>query len=167
MLANALVSSRLDYCNSLFQALTQQQCHRLQSIQNILCRIVARLPRRAHVSTAMKGLHWLPVRQRILFKINCLTYKALNTGLPSYLKCYLIPYNCTVNTRRSSPSKKFLTEFPFKTKIYKSKRHFNASFAYSAPKLWNALPLDVRSAPTLATFRTRLESHLFDLAYPP
>ena len=114
-LANALASSYLDYCNSLFQALQQKQCNKLQSIRNILCRIVARLPRRAHVSGAMKSLHWLPVRQRILFKINCLTYKALNTGLPLYLQCYLNPYNCAVNTRRSSPSKKFLTEFPFKT----------------------------------------------------
>ena len=166
-LANALVSSRLDYCNSLFYALPQKQCRKLQSIQNILCRIVARLPQRSHVTNVMKGLHWLPVRFRIQFKINCITYKTLSTGLPACFQCYLRPYSCSVNTRRSSPSKKYLTEFPFKSRIFKSKKHFNSSFAYSAPDLWNSLPLGIRSAHTLETFRTRLKAHLFALAYPP
>ena len=167
ILANALVSSRLDYCNSLFSGLTGKQCYRLQSIQNTLCRIVARLPRRAHITGTLKKLHWLPVKQRILFKINTITYKAISTGHPAYLQQYLQPYTCSLNTRRSSPSRKVLTEFPYRSRIHKSKKHFNASFAYSAPNGWNNLPLAVRSAPTLASFRSRLKSHLFALAYPP
>ena len=138
----------------------------LQSIQNILCRIVARLPKRSHVTNTLKGLHWLPVKHRIIFKVNCITYKVLHTGLPVYLQNYVKPYTCSVNTRRSSPSQKILTAFPF-SKVFKSRKHFNASFAFSAPLLWNNLPLSVRSAPSLATFRNRLKAHLFDLAYPP
>jgi len=166
-LANALVSSRLDYCNSLFYAFREHQYKKLQNIQNILCRIVARLPRRSHVTSKLKTLHWLPVKYRVMFKVNLLTYKALNKGYPSYLECYLNPYTCAANTRRSNPSQKFLAVFPFRRRVFKSRRHFDVSFAHSAPYLWNKLPLDVRTAPTLATFRNRLKTHLFYLAYPP
>ena len=40
LLANALVSSRLDYCNSLFLSLTDTELRRLQLVQNSLCRVV-------------------------------------------------------------------------------------------------------------------------------
>ena len=40
LLANALVSSRLDYCNSLFLSLTDFELRRLQLVQNSLCRVV-------------------------------------------------------------------------------------------------------------------------------
>jgi len=32
--------------------------------------------------------------------------------------------------------------------------------------VWNALPADVTSAPSLFTFRKRLKLHLFPLSYP-
>ena len=166
-LANALVSSRLDYCNSLFSGLNGKQCRRLQSIQNTLCRIVARLPRRSHVTSTLKKLHWLPVKQRIIFKINTITYKVLSSGNPAYFQVYLQPYTCPLNTRRSIPSNKLLTEFPYRSRVHKSKRYFDASFAFSAPNMWNKLPLAVRSAPTKTSFRSKLKAHLFALAYPP
>ena len=166
-MANALISSRLDGVNSMLLGLPDKQLKRLQTIQNILCRIVCRLPRRSHVTSSRKKLHWLPVKFRILFKLNTITYKILNTGYPSYLERFITPYVCTVNTRRSNPAKKVLTELPFKTGVYSSKKHFNSSFAYTAPNSWNGLPLHVRSAPTLAGFRRRLKAHLFALAYSP
>jgi hypothetical protein len=51
--------------------------------------------------------------------------------------------------------------------VHKSKRYFDASFAFSAPNMWNKLPLAVRSAPTKTCFRSKLKAHLFALAYPP
>lgn len=166
-LANALVSSRLDYCNSLLTGLNGKQCRRLQGIQNTLCRIIARLPRRSHVTNTLKKLHWLPVRYRIIFKICTITYKTLNKGYPTYLHKYLKPYTCLLNTRRSNPSNKVLTEFQYRPRLHKLKRNFDASFAFCAPNTWNNLPINVRSAPTLASFRSRLKAHLFALAYPP
>ena len=38
--ANAFVSSRLDYCNSLFRSLSKVNLHRLQPIQNSAARLV-------------------------------------------------------------------------------------------------------------------------------
>ena len=53
---------------------------------------------------------------------------------------------------------------PISTQI---QNHFGYSFAFDAPTLWNDLPDDVRSAPTLACFRKKLKSYLFDKAFPP
>ena len=102
-LANALVSSRLDYCNSLFYRLTEKELARLQRIQNTLCRIVTRISRYSSTSGPMKSLHWLPVKFRILFKINLLTYKALHFGKPIYIKNYLNYYTSARSIRRSNP----------------------------------------------------------------
>ena len=47
------------------------------------------------------------------------------------------------------------------------KNHFGHSFAFDAPTLWNDLPDDISSAPTLACFSKKLKSYLFDKAFPP
>ena len=62
--ANALVSSRLDYCNSLLNSISEYDLKRLNSIQYSLCRIVQRTSRfsREHMSPHLRSLHWLPVK---------------------------------------------------------------------------------------------------------
>ena len=65
LLANALVSSRLDYCNSLFLSLTDSELRRLQLVQNSLCRIVTSSSKFSHITHQLKKLHWLPVRSKV------------------------------------------------------------------------------------------------------
>ena len=69
-LGNALVSSRLDYCNSLLYGITAKEINRLQRVQNSLCRIITHTSSFAHITPHLKSLHWLPVKYRIDFKIN-------------------------------------------------------------------------------------------------
>ena len=166
-LANALVGSRLDYCNSLMHGITKKQFRRLQAIQNTLCRIISHLPKRASTSHARKLLHWLPVEYRVKFKLLVITYKALNTQQPPYLSACLNEYSCNRSTRRSNPNNKFLNIPVYTHKTHKSKRHFDCSFEIAAPTLWNSLPLHVRTAPSVISFRSRLKCHLFSLAFPP
>ena len=166
-LANALVSSRLDYCNSLLYSLTNKNLTRLQRVQNSLCRVVCKLPRRARVSPSLKALHWLPVKFRILFKTCLLTYKALNTGHPAYLKNYLNFYSCAKPTRRSNPEL-MLLDTPNPLRLRPSSHcQLENSFVHSAPRLWNSLPLHVRTATSLPAFRKSLKTHLFERAFPP
>ena len=73
--ANALVSSHLDYCNSLFRGLSCFNQHKLQSIQDILARIVTNHGKYAHVTPILKQLHWLHVKYRCIFKTATLVYK--------------------------------------------------------------------------------------------
>src|SRR5579864_5824318 len=85
LLANALVCSKLDYCNSLCSSLPDCSIHRLQRVQNSLARaIVPIIKRSQHITPTLRALHWLPIRQRITYKIAVLTFKTLQYKQPSY-----------------------------------------------------------------------------------
>ena len=85
----ALITSRLDYCNSLLANLTNTQMKRLKSIQHKAARLVTRTPLREHITPVLKHLHWLPVECRITYKLMVLVYKCVNGTAPAYL-CRLI-----------------------------------------------------------------------------
>ena len=85
MIIHAFISSRLDYCNSLFTCLSKTSMERLQLIQNAAARLLTRSNRRCHITPVLSSLHWLPVRFRVDFKVLVITYRALNGQAPKYL----------------------------------------------------------------------------------
>ena len=85
----ALIISRLDYCNGLLAGATEQMYDKLQRIQNRAARLVVR-QRVAHSQTlhpmlVLQRLHWLPVRQRVIYKLCLQAFKCLHGTAPSYL----------------------------------------------------------------------------------
>ena len=81
----ALVMSKLDYCNSLLLESADYQLNKIQHIQNMACRIVCNLCKFNHGTPSMHDLHWLKIPQRIQFKIACLMYNCINGQAPKYL----------------------------------------------------------------------------------
>jgi hypothetical protein len=153
ILANSLVHSKLDYCNSLYYSLPNTSIHRLQLVQNSLARVV--IPstlRRHHITPVLRKLHWLPVKQRIIFKIASITYKSLHYQQPSYLFDLLTP---VAHSGRRSSSKNLLN-FQRVTTISGER-----SFFSSAPKIWNSLPTSLRLSSTYSSFRSSLKTFLF------
>jgi hypothetical protein len=165
--ANSLVSSRLDYCNSLFRSLSFKELHRLQCLQNAAARIVSNTSIMSHITPVLESLHWLPVKFRIIFKVLCITHKFINTGLPKYLDTSLVPYSQSVNTRRSDSSNLYLAKSSYDNRTHRSKVHFNCSLNVDAPGLWNELPLEIRTTKVLLLFRKKLKTFLFRKAFPP
>ena len=147
--ANVLVSSRLDYCNSLFRGLSYFNQHKLQSIQNTLAHIVTNHRKYAHVTPILKQLHWLPVKYRCMFKTVTLVYKFLHSGSPSDIQPFLSLSSCSYSTRRSHPDHQYITVPPFHSSVFKSVKYFDHSFAIDAPEIWNELPHDLCSASPL------------------
>ena len=86
LLIHALVTSHLDYCNSLLYGIPQYQFDRLQRILNAAARVVCQVPRFEHITPSLKKLHWLPVRYRVQFKTALLVYKVLHVEAPLYLE---------------------------------------------------------------------------------
>ena len=166
LLANALVSSRLDCCNLLFLSLTDFELRRLQLVQNSLCRVVTRSFKSSHITPQLKKLHWLPVRYRVQFKIGLITYKILNQGQPVYLRELIHPYTSSRNTRRSTPKLMLLQTPTFDRRVHKSVKHFSNSFSHYAPVLWNSFPFHVRNIPSVASFRKHLQTYLFNSSFP-
>ena len=165
--ANAFVSSRLDYCNSLFRCLSKFNLHRLQSIQNSATRIVTNSSKFTRITPVLRKLHWLPVQFRSEFKLATLVYKFIHTAFPKNFAPYLSTYHNTYNTRRSQSVANFLNVPKFQPKIHKSTKQFGFSFAFDAPTVWNSLPEDIRASPTIASFRKKLKTYLYAKAYPP
>ena len=84
LLVNALVSSRLDYYNSLLPGIAETDLTKLQSIWNCLARVVTKSPPFTRSVPLLRSLHWLPVKDRVHFKICLLTYKVLHKKQPVY-----------------------------------------------------------------------------------
>ena len=90
-IATALVSSRLDYCNSLLYNTANKDIAKLQRVQNWLARVVPRSPNFSRSVLLLKSLHWLPVHYRIIFMICTISYQALSSTQPAYLNSMLTP----------------------------------------------------------------------------
>lgn len=80
---NALVTSHLDYCNSVFYGLTKQELDKLQRVQNIEAHLVTRTKRYDHIKPALGKLHQLPVESCIIFKVILITFKVLGGLSPT------------------------------------------------------------------------------------
>ena len=123
-------------------------------IKNSLSRVVSRSSRlQTHTSTLIRKLHWLPVSERIKYKIAMLTFKALHFSKPSYLTELLHPYHPSRKLRSSDTNLLVIPDI--RTSIGRR------SFSFAAPTVWNSLPQSLRSCSNLTSFCLKLKTHLF------
>ena len=99
-----------------------------------------------HCISILKELHWLPVSERIKFKILLLTFKALYQQSPIYIQDLLTYYQPSRILRSSHLL--LLNPTNFHLKSYGSR-----AFAVSPPELWSSLPVFIRSCDNLSSFK--------------
>ena len=132
--------------------------HKLYTpFQNSAARMLTRTRKFDHISSILIKLHWLPIRHRINFKLIMLTWKALHDMAPNYLCELLLPYT-PKRTLRSTD--KLLLTTPRTLSSYGDR-----AFYAAAPKLWNTLPLELRSCTSIDTFKKSLKTYLFEIAH--
>ena len=91
-LVHALVNSRLDYCNSLLSGITDQLLSQLQSALRASARLVLQRRKFDPVSNDIREkLHWLPMRQRITYKLWLIVFRCLRGEAPAYFCEMLTP----------------------------------------------------------------------------
>ena len=156
-LVSSLVLSRLDYCNSLFVGLPDTELSRLQNVMNNAARMIFGRSKHQHVTPLLHRLHWLPVKQRITYKIATLAFRKFDDSLPRYLSDLLtIERRVTGRTTRSSHLRRLLPP-----PLSRNKTTDERLFSIVAPEIWNRLPSSLRDSATLPAFKAGLKTHLF------
>ncbi|CAI9563787.1 unnamed protein product [Staurois parvus] len=91
-----------------------------------------------------QSLHWLPLAQRIKFKI-LTTYKAIHIFAPSYITNLVSKYQPNHSLRSSQDLLLSSSRVTSHARLQ--------DFSRASPILWNSLPQSVRLSPNLSTFR--------------
>ena len=99
-LAQVFVGDRLDYCKSLLYGVSKELLRRLQSVWNAAAWFITGTRKYDHTTLVLRNLHWLPVRQRITFKIAILMYRCLNGLAASHLAADCIVISAIPGRRR-------------------------------------------------------------------
>ena len=157
----SFVLSTNDYCNSLLFGSTHDVTSHLQRMQNYAARVILRLPKSSSITMHLRSLHWLPVNVRSTYKIACLCYHCHSSTAPSYVTdmLHIKPLH-TRNTRSSSYTMPLINR-PAHSKATLG----DHSFSFASSSVRNSIPNDVRCAPSLSSFMSRLKTYLFRSVY--
>jgi hypothetical protein len=162
-LVHSFVTSRIDYCSSLYIGLPSSKLTCLDRVLRSAARLIGKIPKYGHVSNYMLDvLHWLPIRQRIEFRVSALVWRCCQGLAPIYLR-ELCSLTLGIQGRRQLRSAdKGVLLVPFaRTATMK-----NRAFSVVGPVVWNSLPFELRLHPgTLpGSFLTKLKTVLFGRA---
>ena len=156
-LIHATITSRLDYANGLLYGINKCHLYRLQKVQNHCARIIAKSGRRSHMTPILKSLHWLPIKQRITFKVLLYTFKSLLLQCPTYIS-NLVERYMPARPLRSAGQDRLV--IPDSKKMFGDRR-----FRMASAVLWNALPSNIKECTTVRQFKIKLKTHLFSCVF--
>ena len=149
LLVCSLVLSVIDYCNILYYGMSAKNMNKLQSVQNSAARLACKVNGFDRVSSddLFNKLHWLKVRERIVYKILITVHKCLNGNAPIDV-CEMIKYSQSSRTQKLE-AKKCVGVMG------------DRAFSVCGPRLWNALPIKLRLLENLDDFKKALKTYLF------
>ena len=147
-LVSVSVLCRLDYCNGLYYGLPSKIIKSLQQVQNSALRLVLKgsVQRYQSLDPLFLKVHWLKIRERIIYKILLSVYNCLRNNGPNELR-EMLQFNDSARTMQLQVPQ-ILTPYG------------NRSFSYAGPKLWNILPSDIKHLDNVLLFKKRLKSFL-------
>ncbi len=122
----------------------------------MVARTVSGIPTssRINVRDILVNLHWLPCKERIIFKALCLVYNAVILHAPKYLS--------DMFRRRSHRGRKHNPQDILLVVPFTSHKTFaDRSLSVAGAQLWNSLPMEIRLSPSIGAFKQSLKTHLF------
>jgi hypothetical protein len=156
---HATVTSRLDFHNGLLAGLAEKQLSRLQVAQNHAARLLTCTHMRAHITPVLSHLHWLPVKQRVSYKVLMTIHKGLHCEpCPQYIRDLFTTYQPRRELRSSSDV--WTLTVPRAMRQYGSR-----SLQVHGAHLWNGLPADLRKPQSVQTFKKKLKTFLYRDAF--
>ena len=150
---HGLVISHLDYANALYMGLPDKDIKVLQRVQNMAAKVVLNKRKYDSNRDALFELHWLPIKERIKYKVLTLVFKALHNQAPQYIKDLLklkqTPYSLRSEDQLELDPPMGKTTF------------IDRSFSVFGPTSWNDLPTSLRLQNDLNIFKKELKTYLF------
>ena len=152
LIGSCIVGSRLDYANALYSATSAINISMLESVQNALARTITyNQPRMRSSFLLLHHLHWLPVRERIIYKNALIAHKTLYSSQPAYL-ANTVRWQSAVRSRRTHLQN--LLVLPTSKLAMHEK-----SFSLAAPRAWNSLTASLRTQSALEQFKRDLKTY--------
>jgi hypothetical protein len=154
-----IVSSRLDYCNSLLYGAPTASIETLQRAQNSFARVVLQIDSHSSAKPLPQSLHWLPVQESVHRKMALLAYKIQEIGQPPNLQSLLQQHTPARSLRRYDTPR---------INVPRTRTEFGKwAFSVAAPSVWNELPDSLRQCRALTTFKKQLKTCLFIETFHP
>ena len=150
-LLTALILSKLDYCNSLYYGINCSLLKKLQVVQNSAARLVFNRRKFDHSSGLLFQLHWLPIKNRIEYKIDLLIHKTLYHASPEDIQNMV-----SLHSTRT---------FNLKGDYRSISSNGDRAFIVYAVHTWNRLPLYLKTETSLVIFKKSLKTFLFNEAF--
>ena len=148
----ALVISKLDYCNSILLGIPNYNIAKLQRTQNMACRMVYKLPKSLHITQYLFDVHWLKIPQRIEFNVISIMYKCVNNTALEYLRELVLSDKELPECILRSNSRSLLP-----TSLSRISLVHDYSFKSQGPRLWNRVDIDIRNATTTQYLKANLK----------
>ena len=154
---NTLVQPHFDYCSVVWGNCNKSLSIKLQKLQNRAARILTSSSYDANADDLFVKLGWQKLNLQRDLKTATMVYKSLNGLAPDYLK--------SMFTNRSAISTYSLRNCEGKLAVPLPRTNFlKNSFSYNGALLWNSLPINLRQAQSLASFKTGCRGFLFENA---
>ena len=154
LMVSNLILSTVDYCNVLLVNCSDISLRPLKLIINRSIRFILNLKYREHISPYYFKLHFLTIRNRIIFKACLLAYKIFYRLSPSYLQ---------EGTKHFTPTLKHMQLREGSGRdvyMFETNRQMSTSIINAIQLHWNKLPLEIRKCTTVSMFKTKLKSYL-------
>ena len=146
----------IDYGSNTWGTTSKHNIERISKLQKRAARIILKADYNTPSSVMFTQLGWATIPNRHDYNKAVLTYKAMNNLTPEYITDLLKPVSETHNRNLRSVTCGSLSVPRSKTALY------DGSFSATAPKLWNALPSDIRTCSSLDNFKKSAKNHFMN-----
>ncbi len=146
-----MVRPKLEYCASVWDPNHQEHKNRLEAVQRRAARFVFKdSSRKSSVSSMISKLQWKPLEERRAISRLTLLYKSVHHKTAIDTDHYQLKPQGNQTLTRKSSSISF-------THPSINKDCYKFSFVPRTLVEWNRLPVCIREAPSIDSFKTRLD----------
>ena len=161
-LVHGFITTRVNFCNSLFFKLPNNSLNKLQTVQNTCAHFLTGTKQRDSVKEECQNLHWLPVDCCFKCKLLLLARKIIHPNadniVPDYSSSQIYVKSSTRSTRSSLGP---ICEVPRSC----LKTFGDRSYVSAIPNLWNQPPLYLRLNNSFNSFKNALKTYNFKQYY--